>query len=209
MKQLEPVVCVVDDDWGVRNSLRWLVESEGLAVNTFASAEAFLDACDPAQPGCLVLDVKMPGMSGLELQRELRQRRITIPVIIISGHADVQVAVRAFKTGAVDLLEKPFSDDDLLDRIRLALEKDREIRTAAAERAAAAARIALLTRREKQVLGLVVAGSSNKEIANKLALSLKTVEVHRSRVMEKMQVGSLAELVRLVVHSEENLETQP
>jgi two-component system response regulator FixJ len=209
MKRGQPVVSVVDDDWGVRNSLRWLVESEGLAVDTFATAEAFLDACDPEQPGCLVLDVKMPGMSGLDLQRELVQRRIMIPVIIISGHADVQVAVRAFKMGAVDLLEKPFSDDDLLERIRVAIEKDRETRAWREERAAAAARIALLTRREKQVLEMVVKGSANKEIAAELGLSLKTVEVHRSRVMEKMQVGSLAELVRLVVHSEETLEKRP
>lgn len=197
----EPTVFVVDDDPAMRQSLRWLIESVHLAVETFASAQEFLAAYNPERPGCLVLDVRMPGMGGLDLQAELARRQIEIPIIVITGYAEVATAVRALKAGAIDFIEKPFSDQLLLDRIQQAIASDRQARERRAERAAVAARVAQLTPRERDVMQLVVAGSSNREIAAELGLSIKTVEVHRARVMEKMQVDSLAELVRLVLSS--------
>ena len=195
----EPTVFVVDDDPAMRNSLRWLIESVGLAVAAFATAEEFLERYDPSRHGCLVLDVRMPGMSGLDLQDALAQRRIDIPTIVITGHAEVAMAVRAVKAGAVDFIPKPFSDQLLLDRIRQALEQDRLDREARALETDVARRVSRLTQREGEVMNLIVAGKANKEVAAELGLSPKTVEVHRAHVMEKMQVASLADLVRIAL----------
>jgi RNA polymerase sigma factor (sigma-70 family) len=190
-------VFIVDDDEAMRSSLKWLIESVGMRVETFASAQAFLDAYYPGRAGCLLLDVRMPGMSGLELQAHLVRHELRLPVIIITGHGDVSMAVKAMKAGAVDFIEKPFDDEELLQSIRNALgheEKQRELR---ARRADIAARLAELTPREHEVMTMVTDGKSNKEIAAALGVSAKTVEVHRARVMEKMRADSLAELVRL------------
>jgi two-component system, LuxR family, response regulator FixJ len=197
--ETDPTVFVVDDDPAMRQSLRWLIESVNVGVETYATAQDFLAAYDPDRPGCLVLDVRMPGMGGLDLQAELARREIEVPVIIITGYAEVPTAVRALKAGALDFIEKPFSDQLLLDRIQQAIASDRQARARRLERAALAARVGQLTPREREVMQLVVAGSSNREIAAELGLSVKTVEVHRARVMEKMKVDSLADLVRLVL----------
>jgi two-component system, LuxR family, response regulator FixJ len=195
----DPIVFVVDDDPAMRKSLRWLIESVGLAVAAFERADTFLLAYDGTQPGCLVLDVRMPGMSGLELQAALAARSLQIPTIVITGHADVTMAVRAVQNGALDFLEKPFSDQVLLDRIRQAIEIDRLERVRRDRQHRIAERMARLTSREQEVMRLVVQGKSNKEVAGALALSPKTVEVHRAHVMEKMEVDSLAELIRAVL----------
>ena len=199
----EPTVFVVDDDAAVRQSFEWLVGSVGLHTETFASAQAFLDAYDPARPGCLVLDVRMPGMSGLELQERLEAEGVTLPVIVVSGYGDVPTAVRVMKQGAVDFIEKPFSDQAMLDRIQASIERDLAARRAEAERASARGNRDSLTRREAEVMDLVIAGKSNKEIARDLAISPKTVEVHRANVMKKMQADSLADLVRLAERAAE------
>ena len=193
----DAAVFVVDDDPAIRESLRWLIESVGLTVKVFPTAQEFLEGYDPTTPGCLVLDVRMPGMSGLDLQTELSTRKIGIPIIIITGHAEVPVAVRALKAGAMDFIEKPFSDQLLLDRIRRAIELDEEVRRVQSQRREVAARLAQLTPREREVMELVIAGKPNKVIASELGLSPKTVEVHRAHVMKKMRVDSLADLVRL------------
>lgn len=195
----DPTVFVLDDDPAMRSSLRWLIESVGLQVATFETAERFLSSYDPSQPGCLVLDVRMPGMSGLELQTVLRDRLVSLPTIVITGHADVTMAVRAVKNGALDFLEKPFSDQVLLDRIRQAIELDRNEREQRTRRREIAERISRLTVREHEVMRLVVQGNANKDIAAALALSPKTVEAHRAHVMEKMEAESLAELIRAVL----------
>ncbi len=195
----EPTVFVVDDDEEVRESIRWLLESVGLAVQTFASAQAFLDAYNPDQPGCVVLDVRMPEVSGLELQKKLLARGIEIPTIIVSAYGSVAVAVDAMKHGAVDFIEKPFSDQALLDRIQQAIDKDRQQRRRKAQQARAAARIDVLTAREREVMDLVVGGKATKQIAVDLAISTKTVEAHRAHIMQKMAADSIAELVRLAV----------
>jgi len=194
-----PVVFVVDDEAAMRDSLRWLIESSGLRVETYGDAKTFLDAIRPEVPGCLVLDVRMPGLSGLDLQAELAHRGIRLPTIVITGHAEVQMAVQAVKAGAIDFIEKPFSDQLLLDRVRQGIEIDRQDRIARSRRAEIVRRLGLLTHREREVLDLVVGGKANKEIAALLGLSPKTVEVHRSHVMEKMEASSVAELVRLTL----------
>jgi FixJ family two-component response regulator len=195
----EPTVFVVDDDRAMRDSLRWLLESVGLSVRTYATAADFLREYESSQPGCLVLDVRMPGMSGLDLQAELTRRDAALPTIIVTGHAEVTMAVRAVKAGALDFIEKPFSDQLLLDRVRQALEIDRMEREVRRRREEAQRRLETLTVREREVLDLVVAGKANKEIAAALKLSPKTVEVHRSHVMSKMAADSLAELIRLTI----------
>jgi len=199
MPQPEPTVFVVDDDRAMRDSLSWLLDSVGLRVRSYATAAEFLADHDPAQPGCLVLDVRMPGMSGLDLQAELARRGVELPTIVITGHAEVSMAVRAVKAGALDFIEKPFSDQLLLDRVRQALEIDLEVREVRRRREDALRRLATLTAREREVLDLVVAGKANKEIASALGLSTKTVEVHRAHVMSKMCVDSLAELIRITL----------
>jgi two-component system response regulator FixJ len=195
----EPIVFVVDDDTAMRESLSWLIQSVGLTVEAYPNAEEFLRSYDAERSGCLVLDVRMPGMGGLALQGELASRGIALPVIIITGYAEVPMAVRALKAGALDFIEKPFSDELLLDRVRHAIEIDRRERLLRADREDAAGRIARLTPRERQVMDLVVAGRSNKVIAITLGLSMKTVEVHRAQVMKRLRVESLAELIQLVM----------
>lgn len=195
----EPTVFVVDDDPAVRESLHWLVESEKLNVETFPSAVDFLEAYEPGRPGCLLLDVRMPGMTGLEMQEQLRQRSIDLPTIIITGHADVPIAIKAMKAGAVDFIEKPFDDEALLTSVRSALEAQSRNRADAEARREAKTRLDQLTKREHEVLGLVVKGLSNKRIAAVLGISEKTVEVHRGNMMRKMRVGNVAELVRVAL----------
>jgi FixJ family two-component response regulator len=189
-------VYVVDDDPAMRDSLKWLLESVDFQVHVFESATSFLEEYGGQRPACLVLDVRMPGMSGLDLQDELVRRGITIPMIMISAHGDVPVAVRALKTGAIDFIEKPFSDQLLLDRVRQALHNDQQASETDEVKETIRARKASLTPREKEVMELVVAGNPNKSVASHLGLSQKTVEIHRARVMSKMSAGSLAELVR-------------
>jgi len=195
----DTTVFVVDDDPAVRKSMKFLMSSVGIGVETFESAQDFLGRYEPSRPGCLVLDVRMPGMSGLELQERLNQDGIEIPVIIISAYGDVPVAVRALKGGAVDFMEKPYTDQDLLERVNVALERDRSQRLTAATRAGVEKRLARLTPREREVMDLVLVSKANKVIAAELGLSHKTVEVHRARVMEKMQVGTAVELAQLVI----------
>jgi len=195
----EPVVFVVDDDEAVRNSLRLLLKSIGMPAVAYASAEEFLAGYDDEQPGCIVLDVRMPGMSGPELQGELNRRGALIPVIFITGHGDVPMAVEAMRHGAVDFMQKPFSDKDLVSRIQLAMAADRRNREAIGAKDQIHARIAALTPRERQVLDLVTQGKSNKVIAGDLGASQRTVEIHRSHVMEKMGATSLAQLVRMTM----------
>lgn len=192
-------VFVVDDDQAVRESLAMLVQSAGLAAETFESAQAFLDAYRPDRRGCLVTDVRMPGMSGLELQERLSRDDVRIPVIVLTGHSDVPAAVRALKGGAVDFVEKPFNPEALLELVQQALVKDTEIRELSAQEAELAERMALLTPREHQIMTLVVAGKANKVIAIDLSISERTVELHRGRIMKKMQARSLAELMRMML----------
>jgi FixJ family two-component response regulator len=194
---VSPTVYVVDDDPAMRSSLRWLIESVGLSVRTCASAREFLSTYHDGEHGCLVLDVRMPGMSGLDLQAELARLRIKIPILIITGYAEVPLAVRAMKAGAFDFIEKPFSDQTLLDRIRAAVALDEVARKRRTAREQVEARMRLLTQRERDVMERVITGKSNKVIASELQLSMKTVEVHRSHVMEKLQADSLADLIRL------------
>ena len=192
-------VFVVDDDQAMRNSLKWLIESVGVQVESFSSADDFLEQYQPGRSGCLVLDVRMPGMSGLDLQEHLTERNIGIPVVIITGHGDVPMAVRAMKSGAIDFIEKPFNDEVLLDAIRRALAFGEQQRSHQTEHLQIQERLQHLTPREHEVMEMVTEGRSNKEIANSLGVSAKTIEAHRARVMEKMQAGSLAELVRMVL----------
>ena len=195
--EIDPTVYVVDNDRAVRDGLRMLIKSVGLNVETYASAREFLDAFDRTRSGCLVLDVRMPGMSGLELQETLQQRKINLPVIMISGHGDVPMAVQAVKMGAIDFIEKPFRDQVLLERIQMALLKDTQNRLHQHQIDALNARLAHLTQRERQVMDLVVAGKANKMIAYDLGIKQKTVEFHRARVMEKMKARSVPELVKM------------
>jgi len=192
------VIHVVDDDEAVRDSLRFLLDAAGLAVRTHASAEALLSA-EPTVPGCVLTDVRMPGMDGLELLRRLRAAAITVPVLVMTGHADVPMALRALKAGALDFLEKPFSDDALVAAVRAALDESRRAAGARAQTEKASARIAGLTPREREVFDLLVEGLPTKAIAKALGASPRTVEVHRARVMEKLGARSLPELVRLAL----------
>jgi FixJ family two-component response regulator len=192
-------IFVVDDDLAVRDSLKLLLRSVGQSVETFGSAQEFLDGCGDDRPGCVVLDIRMPGMSGLELQQKLNEKHSILPIIFITGHGDVPMAVEAMQAGAVDFIQKPFRDQDLIDRINQALEKDNNNRAALGERNDIRRRLDTLTPREREVLDLVVHGKANKVIAGDLKLSQRTVEIHRARVMEKMQASSLAHLVRMVL----------
>lgn len=192
------VVYVVDDDEAVRDSLKLLLESVDLLCQTFASATDFLESHDPEQHSCLVADIRMPGMSGLDLQDELNRRSSTIPILFITGHGDVPMAVDAMKSGAIDFIQKPFRDQDLLDRIHEALARDEERREDNREISDIRARMAKLTARETEVMHRVVKGQANKVIALDLGVSQRTIEIHRARVMQKMGARSLAELVRMV-----------
>ena len=198
MSTFEPTVFVVDDDQAVRRFLCGLITSVDIPVESYASAQDFLDSYEPGHPGCLLLDIRMPGMSGLELQQELDRRAIDLPVIILTGHGNVQVAVNAMKAGAVDFVEKPFNNELLLDRIQRALSDSVKVRETRLEQEEIKARMARLTPREREVLERVIAGDTNKGVARRLGISDKTVELHRSRVMEKMKAGSLAALVKMV-----------
>ena len=202
MQQPAPTVFVVDDDEGVRNSLRFLLKSVGLAAHAFGSASEFLATYRPSQPGCLVLDVRMPGMSGLELQEQLNLRGAVIPVIFITGHGDIPMAVEAMQQGAFDFLQKPFRDQDLIDRIQRALERDARNRAALDQHARIRERLDSLTPREREVLALMTRGKPNKIMAAELGVSQRTVEIHRARVMEKSGAASLAQLVRMVLDLE-------
>lgn len=195
----DAVVYVVEDDARARDSLRFLVDSVGLPVEAYASAEAFLEAFDPRRRACVIADVRMPGISGLELQELLNERASSPPVILVTGHADVPMAVRALKAGAYDFLEKPVREQDMIDLIRRALEDDAQRRERHRREKELATRVASLTARESEVFALVARGAPNKVIASGLGLSQKTVEVHRAHVMDKMKARSLAHLVVMAV----------
>ncbi len=196
----EPTVFIVDDDDAVRRFLSGLIESVELRVETFASARDFLEAYEPGRPGCLVLDVRMPGMSGLELQSALADQAIDLPVIILTGHGNVQLAVHAMQAGAIDFVEKPFDNELLLDRIQRAVAENARVGRERIKWIEIAERMQLLTPREREVLDLVVAGQTNKGAARHLDISEKTVEIHRANVMRKMQAKSLANLVKMATN---------
>ena len=193
------LIHVVDDDEAFRDSLRWLLESSGYRVAAYGSAEHFLESYAHGRGACLVLDVRMPGKTGLELQQEMNRRGIAIPIIFVTGHGDVPIAVNALKQGAFDFIEKPFKDEDLLALIDKAVRLRAAARVENAERQTTAERLATLTQREREIMDRVVAGRKNKAIAEELGISLKTVEIHRARVMEKMGAESLAALVQRVM----------
>lgn len=195
----EATVFVVDDDPSMRQSLQFLLQSVGLPCEAHASAEDFLNAYDCSRPGCLLLDMRMPGMGGLALQERLEARGQQLPIIFITAHGEVSAAVRALKGGALDFLEKPFSDQVLVDRVREAIELDRRSRLEEERHVEATQRLAQLSPRQRQVMDLVIQGKSNKVIADELGIREKTVEVHRSQLMHKLGVGSVAALVQLVV----------
>ena len=197
MTDSDAIVFVVDDDESVRQSLKNLIGSVGLRVEAFASAPEFLRSKLIDVPGCLVLDVRLPGLSGLDLQKRMVEAGIEIPIIFITGHGDIPMTVQAMKAGAVEFLTKPFRDQDLLDAIQQALERDRMARKQRAEINELHNRLDSLTPREREVMGLVVAGLLNKQIAGELGTSETTIKIHRHQVMEKMGAGSLAELVRM------------
>ena len=197
MKQAEQMVMVIDDDPSVLTAIAELLAALGLTSQTFSSGEEFLEADLPDLPRCLVLDVRLPGLSGLNLQRELSERKIDIPIIFITGHGDIPMTVQAMKAGAVEFLSKPFRDQDLLDAIEHATERDRLARRERRELERLDERYRSLTPREREVMQLVIAGLLNKQIAVELDLSEKTVNVHRGQVMHKMRADSLAELVRM------------
>lgn len=199
----QPTVFVVDDDPGIRDSVTWLFQSVGLPVETYGSAQKFLDTYVPSRPGCLILDVRLPGMGGLDLLEALRRRGATLPVIVVTAFGEVHSAVRAMKGGAIDVMEKPTRDQVLLDRVQQALELDRRTRATLASRAEASARYARLSKRELEVLGMIIGGKANKVIATDLNLSPKTVEAHRAAIMRKLGVHSIAELVRIVMLAED------
>jgi len=194
----DAVVHLIDDDEGVRQAVAFLLTTSGFAVRVYESAAAFLDALPSVQPGCVVTDVRMPGMDGLALQRELKSRGVTQPVIVITGHADVPLAVEAMKAGAVDFIEKPFNDDVLLSAIRVAIDRHGRDTRHSEEIAAIKAKLASLSPREREVLDGLVAGLPNKTIAYDLKISARTVEVHRANLMTRMGARSVADLVRMV-----------
>ena len=196
------IVYIVDDEYAIRDSLTLLIESTGQLVRSFESAEDFLDEYNPDQPGCLLLDVRMPLMSGHDLQKELAKRGHIIPIIFISGHAEIPDSAKAFRAGAVDFLEKPFNNAELMERIDEALKKDAAFRGEFVKRRRIQDRLDHLTAREKEVLGLIVKSHSNKESAKILNISNRTVDVHRASIMEKMQADNVAELITMVMYCE-------
>ncbi len=197
-------VYIADDDSTLLKSLRYLLESVGLKAVTFESAGEFIERFDATQHGCLLLDVRMPAMSGLELQRVLKSRSIAIPIIVFTGHGDVGMAVQCMKEGAFDFIEKPYNEQKLLDRIQDAIEHDKVVREELARRTEAAERIKQLTPRELQVMHLVVEGLANKQVAARLGISEKTVEAHRSHIMKKVRADGLAQLVKIAMSARKN-----
>jgi RNA polymerase sigma factor (sigma-70 family) len=198
MTELHHVVFIVDDDASVRDALKRLIRSVGLRVELFGSAREFLQRGRPDVPSCLVLDVRLPGIGGLDLQRQLADANVQTPIIFITAHGDIPMSVRAMKAGAVEFLTKPFRDQDLLDAIQIALERDRARLQREAEIAVLRERFESLTLREREVVAMVVSGMPNKQIAGEIGITENTVKVHRSRAMEKMQAQSLADLVKMV-----------
>jgi len=197
MNEIEPIAYIVDDDLSVRRSTERLLRSAGLQVQAFASAREFLNHRPPAGPACLVLDVRMPGLSGMDLQRELTQAGINIPIIFITAHGDIPMSVRAMKAGAVEFLTKPFRSRSLLDAVRAAIERDRSNSQARTEIGAVREHYEQLTPREREVMALVAAGMLNKQIASELATTERTIKFHRGNIMQKMRAESLADLVRM------------
>jgi FixJ family two-component response regulator len=200
-KEAPAVVFIVDDDDAVRESLEFLMKSINQPAESYASAKDFLAAYHPDKPGCLLLDIRMPGMSGIELQEELKRREAHIPIIFITGHGDVPMAVKAIQAGAADFIQKPFRDQELIDRIREVLVDDAQERAERLERSEILHRMSTLTEREREVMEQVVVGKANKVVAIDLSVSQRTVEIHRANVMEKMKAKSLAQLVRLVMRA--------
>lgn len=202
MTPTEPTVFIVDDDPAIRDALSELIATINLKVQTFSKAQDFLDNYPTGQLGCLVLDVRMPGINGLELQNQLAQRAINLPIVFLTGHGDVTMAVDAIKKGAFEFLEKPFRDQTLLDCVQRALEMDRVTRGKNTEKTAIQSRYAQLTTREKQVLQLIVKGKTSKVIGQDLGISPKTVDFHRAHIMDKMEVDTIAGLTRMAVNAE-------
>ncbi|HEX5338933.1 MAG TPA: response regulator [Gallionella sp.] len=198
--RLSEKVFVVDDDDAMRDSIHWLLESVDLQTKMFVCAKDFLDYCEAEQKGCLLLDVRMPGMSGMELLETLKSRGIMLPIIIITGHGDVPMAVRALKHGAFDFIQKPFNSQELLDRVHAALKQDRERHQRCSEIDRRRAHLAVLTERETEVMTLVAEGHSSKVIAQKLGISPKTVDIHRANMMRKLNVRTVVEIVQLTLH---------
>lgn len=197
----DETVFVVDDDEAVQDSLRLLMKSIGLATETFASAAEFLESFDPEKAGCLILDIRMPGISGLDLQKELANRHSMLPIIFITGHGDVPMAVQAMKEGAVDFIQKPFRDQQLIDSVHRALKSDHKNRAQLLQIELIMKNLGTLTKREREIVDMIIDGKSNKLIADKLCVSSRTIEVHRARAMEKMEANSVAHLVRMVVQA--------
>ena len=194
----EPTVFIVDDDEAVRDSIQELVHSVGLNAEVYASAHQYLETFDPERPGCLVLDVRMAHMSGRALQAKLNEMHARIPIVFISGYGDIPMAVKAMKAGAVDFVQKPYHDQQLLDSINEALRRDAALRHGSVDHSEFEKRLRLLTEREREVMEWVVKGLSSKVIAQQLGISSRTVEAHRSRLLDKLAVGSLAELIHLI-----------
>src|SRR6516162_1580824 len=201
-----PLVVVIDDDPSIRSSLKFLLSTVGLQAATFDSADGFLHTNFPDVPSCLVLDVRLPGLSGVEFGRELAARNICIPIIFLTGHGDIPMSVRAMKAGAIEFLTKPFRDQDLLDAVRVALDRDRKRREQETQMADFRHRFDSLTHREQEVVSMVVAGMLNKQIAAELGTAENTVKVHRSRAMEKMHAQSVPELVKMIDKLESSVE---
>lgn len=205
MTDVSQTVYVVEDDEAVRDSLELLLRSEGLSVAPYASGNAFLAAYDDSMAGCIVLDIRMPGLDGMGLQKALLERGAMLPIIFVTGHGDVPLAVEAMKLGAVDFIQKPYREQDLLDKIRIALEQDRKQRELLGEQHEIIRRIESLTPREREIMDRMIAGQANKVIAIELDISQRTVEIHRSRVMHKMGTHSLAHLVRMFMSVKDRL----
>jgi two-component system response regulator FixJ len=199
MTEENGTVFLIDDDPGVRDSLTLLLSLKGVSTQPFATADSFIESYQPERPGCVLTDLRMPGMTGLELQAALRERQISVPVVVLTAHGDVATARVALKNGAFDFLEKPVDDAVLLDVLQNALRVDRERRRAVTSRSSTDERLESLTARERQILTLLAAGHQNREIASQLGISPRTVEVHKARVMDKLECRSLAELIRLNV----------
>jgi RNA polymerase sigma factor (sigma-70 family) len=199
MSAPEATVHIVDDDASIRELLSWLMKRNGFSARVYPDARSFLAAYKPGGPGCLLLDLNLPGMSGLELQQALKAQGVLLPVVFLSGRADIPKAVRAVREGAIDFIEKPFDYKQVVDLVREALQRDRAASVHRDRKRLLAERLAQLTQREREVLEFVVAGRMNREIAEALDISIKTVEAHRAKLMEKLEVGSVAELVQAVV----------